>query len=358
MIYSSYHSRLEISFCIDEFLKPPIKDEIEFEDDLSEHRKKNKPKELKEGEGNYSPQRKNYPKENENSKKGKHSRESSNTSARDIIANNIPESAYVPEDSAVANGYAVESDTGGLHKETMAVLDTGSQIVCDVKENSKAPCDNEQVVFQLGDDGQLDLNREKRCPDNQKLQQKKDRTSSFINISISSNPGATEEGSKRKSEVDKSKGDGDNVNESYTEDVDNTVNITILSDVNDTSLLSPNMFYDAQASDNDKSATKGVNSNRKFSEFEDKVDMRNPRLTAHVSVSAHSTPELRKKRQSGELRDRSPNTPRRSTMTQLTDNSDPLNNYQISRDESIFQSSMAFEEQLVTHRYIVYILFY
>jgi hypothetical protein len=68
------------------------------------------------------------------------------------------------------------------------------------------------------------------------------------------------------------------------------------------------------------------------------------------------TPELRKKHPSGGNRDKSPI--RKSQITQLTDHSDPLYSYQMSQDESIFHSSITFQEQLVTHRCVCLIKLY
>lgn len=62
------------------------------------------------------------------------------------------------------------------------------------------------------------------------------------------------------------------------------------------------------------------------------------------------TPELRHKNLSGSKKDRSPSSHRKSQTTQLTDKSDPLYSYQINHDESIFQSSITLQEQLITHR--------
>ncbi|XP_052249949.1 1-phosphatidylinositol 3-phosphate 5-kinase-like isoform X3 [Dreissena polymorpha] len=63
MIYASYHSRLEIAFCMDEFLKPPQKDDIDF--DFSFSQKKNRPKQKLENAKEPKDTIENYSKDKE-----------------------------------------------------------------------------------------------------------------------------------------------------------------------------------------------------------------------------------------------------------------------------------------------------
>lgn len=362
MIYASYHSRLEISFCMDEFLKPPMKDDMDFDDEIPVPQVKNSQKAVKEAEEDTDgTQRENNQngvvapsgndskesQESDNYTKERNGQSGSSVSLSESGSkNNMTEEVSEPDKSF---SYTKLNDLSECAEEILdsTVLTTGSQNVCDKTENSKT-VDHDRVVFSIGETEVAEDGTDMKEVSATKKVDRTERTSSFINISVDSGSDINVVDSIASvDELDQS------VFEVVTENVKhlNTVNLDV-TETSYTSLTSETVVKDTEKlspHDNNRLAQLTPNGHKRNRSDE---EVENPALRRrHISGSAQSTPEMRKKRTSGDLRDRSPNTPRRSTMTQLTDNSDPLNNYQINKDESIFQSSMDFQEQLVTHRY-------
>lgn len=276
MIYASYHSRLEMSFCMDEFLKPPIKDDIDFDlDDFKPSKIPKEPKEAKETKSNLNSER--------------NSLELIESKDADVSDTAVNAKADVTNKTADEN---VEKDDAELSTDPPRNENIG-KFGENLDDKSVEP--DAKPKFYISKDVPEDKENEESAIENDF-----ERFCSFVNISTNG-------------EIN-SRFNGNNHQENQS---------------------------------NENSDRKTVNQSGKLNSTNQNLVTKNRKS----EVSASSV-DLRKRNTSGGKRDKSPSVIRRSATTQLTDNSDPLSSYQISKDESIFQSSSAitFQEQLVTHR--------
>jgi len=277
MIYASYHSRLEISFFLDEYLKPPQKEEIEFADEKSPKKKHNKENGSK-------------------SNSAHHSRVSS------LEKNELPSNSKVSHDNATF--YLGDVENERVKKDTTQVAEKGASR----KERAAS-----FVQYSSANDAHSATNIEKNSNTHE------------TKPTLSSSMGSQECKSKDNALIA--------VNQQQGTSTSSVQNV-------------------GKPKNNDQSATKAQldSSNAKTgvqSAAQHQIASQNPNLLQ----TSQSSPDMRLRHPSGGHRDRSPNTSRKSAATQLTDHSDPLHNYQKNKDDSIFHSSMDFQEQQVTHRY-------
>ena len=387
MIYASYHSRLETAFCMDEFLKPAsIADSIEDFDLVS--------KDDDDVDDDVEKTTDNSSGTNIVTTAGVKSNDLKSTSDQSFdIVNSGEENSYfdVIETSYVEPTEAVYSDnsdivvcdrepTNAVHKEDSGKLDLDREPGEDVdSENSekligerepgkdmdsinsdKLVCAREpDAVVQIENSDELN---EENCKNGKGKQLSKsgtnthERMSSFIRCdTIDENDLET----------------GDDIEVQFSDQSDlgsqKTQNHSNL--VCDTIENKSNQSDEQYKIDGEGAVSKDVNFNEtgqnttnlvlKKSESSDNASVSCQTLAPEYNgISTEHSPMTRPKndhRKSSELSsankvDRTPYARRQSEVIQLTDRSDPLHNYQINQDESIFQSSLAFQEQLQSHR--------
>ncbi|XP_053382356.1 LOW QUALITY PROTEIN: 1-phosphatidylinositol 3-phosphate 5-kinase-like [Mercenaria mercenaria] len=323
MIYASYHSRLEMSFCMDEFLKPPVKDDLNF--DLEQTAVSKNTKECRNSLGS----------ELDETNKNSLSNSKNNSKEEIVIDSNV--NRLEPTESAVSVDTGVIKNDDDIHdhdKNKNASLlhqkhvDTG---VCDNSGKTSVPGlvdgvknKNQTGELQTGSEAnnvqpgfKVDKHETGSHIDRQMdLVSDSERISSFINFETTCDKKIT---SAETGTAESDTGDQPKV---------------IFGLGNDSEQNAENFVENVTVCDSVNQGTRNV----------EKLLDRNQ--SPHGNQVP--TPELRKKHPSGGKRDKSPH--RKSQTTQLTDHSDPLYSYQMNQDESIFQSSITFQEQLVTHR--------
>lgn len=310
MIYASYHSRLEMAFCMDEFLKPPIKEDIDFV--LEQKEPTRNSTEMKEqGETNVVGRTKK-------------------TLQMMKDSNNVVNSKSV---NAPLNSDAKELASAMNKKELSSAIDTNTAVIDNpirdiVRKDVDvecANCDNSRKskVSDLSDDAK----RSSRPGDNESVlgnktvltQSEKDpkseRSSSFINF---------------EAKCDEKTESNDKLGE-------DSGNSKVIFELEDQVAESDDQAKQAPVSDPVIECTRSIE--------KEQVD-----LNKKTQEKQELIPVLRKQHHSGGKRDKSPGGRQMSMATQLTDHSDPLHSYQMNHDDSIFQSSVLFQEQLVTHR--------
>ncbi|KAL4218119.1 hypothetical protein ACF0H5_022855 [Mactra antiquata] len=304
LIYASYHARLEMAFCMDEFLKPPIKEDIDF--DLEEIKPVKKPKDsisTQSGEKNS----KDLLEPKDIFKEPKESKESIKTQSCERNSNELVEPKFNQnvDTTAISDSY-ISSDSSVKRVDEYRSTDLSRSSVDNVDEKSakekKVSGENSSDTscqFYISEVAEATDNAVK---EEASIAESSERMCSFINV---------------------------------------TTNGSVNSRFNDTT--------SQENQSNDHCETKNENQSDKNISTSQNAANSNSINSSNGSVSCV---DLRKRNPSGNKHEKSPSVLRRSATTQLTDNSDPLSNYQISKDESIFQSSSAItlQEQLVTHR--------
>lgn len=309
MIYASYNSRLEIAFCMDEFLKPPVKEDLTF--DLEQTTVL--AKKLNEANGS------------ELEERNKRNLSGSKSNSKEDIVNN--------------GDIIKQLQNSGVNKTDIGAIDYDKDIKHDNNKDA-SQCDTEDTNV---------------C-DNVKKSTVKDTTNSgYSNKTVDNKLQTGTEVCKTQT--------GSRINKLET----GSLAVKEPKEGFDSERLSSFINFEADANTENTSAqTKPADSSNSDSNInsqskvlfglEDNENKGNKNLDSNDNRSEGLTPELRKKHPSGGKRDKSPL--RKSQMTQLTDHSDPLYSYQLNQDDSIFQSSITFQEQLVTHRSVYSNIFF
>ncbi|XP_052764126.1 1-phosphatidylinositol 3-phosphate 5-kinase-like isoform X2 [Mya arenaria] len=322
MIYASYHSRLEIAFCMDEFLKPPQKEDLEFEEDISS-KKKSQKETIETQSENKKKDAKHHHHSRGNSREYARSGLNSKESKKDIVNFYVGDSENISEPNQANVKQQLIKDNEELEKESVKSGER-SKVTTDTENSEVTNATSKKV----GDD--------------------LERTGSFVALT-----------SVESREFDNIPGQG--VLDQNVEESKNRSNSHVAKNEKTENYHIKNQT----AEDNAINKTQGTRERSMTNEQKgkkhpkEKTDDLNPKdkdqevnTNKSQTNQSISVPEVRHRNLSGNRRERSPNVQRRSAATQLTDHSDPLHNYQISKDESIFESSMAFQEQQVTRRAI------
>lgn len=321
MIYASYHSRLEMAFCMDEFLKPPVKEEINF--DLEESVVSITSKESKEA------------KENDVVEKNKKNLSSAKNNSKESLVVNKNDMKIVKLDSDKLE------EIGGMTEGSDVTLSDNKSSGLYQKHSDTSACDNSEKSIQSDqyDVGENTIRTvtNKVQSGSQVAERKKsdivkesERTCSFINFE-----------SDHKNLIKAADSEAAVVREENVRNKEND-DVKVVFELGN------------ELEENIENQSRNVNLSDIVSLSNHNTE--NGECTTTLAPSQGQagnqslTPELRRKNPSGSKKDRSPTSHRKSQTTQLTDKSDPLYSYQINHDESIFQSSITLQEQLVTHR--------